>query len=348
MGIYSENEESYEYLAKCLGRKIKKKMHDRGWDQSMLAEKTGQSQPTISNILNGKSTVSMKTVFKVMETMEMNPIAEIASCTDVKEKKKEKADGLFELLQKEENIVCNPQDRAFHGYKGIFFVYFHSTNRNEDKCLKGMLEIYEENQHCKVAMQLDTHNAHADETQPKLYSGYVFISKIQAVVYMILVNEEIGEMCFVSFPYQAILTQNRKLECTMGLVLTVSSGIESRRPTVHRIFLSRKELDEESQKYILPQLLLNKSLISISKEQYELMCSREHPQEIFQDAFMHHRAVKEYYEVEEHSFRQILKTTPGCYRDLCMLRQYSNAPKNNKINEGVASSIFHKVIRELI
>lgn len=132
----------------------------------------------------------------------------------------------------------------------------------------------------------------------------------------------------------------------MGLVVTISSGIESRTPTVHRIFLSRKELDPESESLIRGQLLLNKSLIRISEEGFNHLCSEQLLTPKFIECFQHHMRKKNYYEIREDSLMEL----PNNYillQNLCILRKHSTAPRDNKINQNVISNIFHRIIEHL-
>lgn len=341
--------ESYECLMKMLGKRISMKMNDMKTDQKSLAEKTGQSKSTISNIVRGTSSPSMKAVFAVMEALEMDPLEELAACTQNADYHESGKDGLLRLLQdsSDETITYDPQDKAFQGYMGDYHIYFHSTNPNEDKCLKGKLHLEGEGGFCRAVLRLSTESSKTEDDS-KEYQGYVFISAMQQAVYMILINALIGEMCFITFPHGRILSPKRRLECTIGMVLTVSSGIDSRLPTAHRIFLSRVELDEQREKYVLAQLLLNKSLIRISKAQFDKMCREQEMDSGFLEAINQHKSESLYLEIEEQSLKQYLQGHPDSFKDLCRLREYSSAPKNNKINNRICATIYHRILRDLI
>ena len=97
----------------------------------------------------------------------------------------------------------------------------------------------------------------------------------------------------------------------------------------------------EEEREIQGQLLLNKNRIHISEERFKEMCNKEHPGKEFIKCFEKHRTMQEYYEIDEGSFKRILEQDPTGFRDVCMLRLYSDAPRNNKISSKVIGSIFH-------
>lgn len=53
---------------------------------------------------------------------------------------------------------------------------------------------------------------------------------------------------------------------------------------------------------------------------------------------------EEYYEIEEKSFKQLMRKDSKYYKDICMLRDASIVAKNNKINIGTIADIFHHII----
>lgn len=343
------NSESYECLMRKLGNRIAARMNELHMDQKSLVDESGQSKSTISNIVRGVPSTSVKTVFDVMEKLNMNPLEEVALCTQEFVGQELAGDGLLRTLQDSSNetITYNPMDKAFQGYTGDYYIYFHSTNPNENKCLKGKMHLEGEGSFCRAALHLNTDHGTVNGDS-KEYQGYVFISPMQQVVYIILLNISIGEMCFIAFPHNQILSPKRRLECTIGMVLTVSSGIDSRLPTAHRIFLSRVELDKLSEKYVLAQLLMNKSLIRISKVQYDKMCREQEMDPGFLEAIQQHKTEQLYFEIEEKSLKQYLQDHPDSFRDLCRLREYSSSPKNNKINNSVCGTIYHRILQDLI
>ena len=61
--------ENYEKLASSLGRQLASRMKLQNVGQSELAERIGQSQSTISNIITGKTDTSIKNIFFAFEEL---------------------------------------------------------------------------------------------------------------------------------------------------------------------------------------------------------------------------------------------------------------------------------------
>lgn len=94
-------------------------------------------------------------------------------------------------------------------------------------------------------------------------------------VYCYLINEHIGEMCMLIF--QHIYTSYRLIETAMAIAVTTASG-SNRRPTAHRMVISREPITGEVLEYIKGQLLMNSAEIHLSKEQLDdLVECRELP-----------------------------------------------------------------------
>lgn len=336
----NSNFNQYELFTKQIGTLINAEMKSQGLDQDSLSILTKQSQSTISNIINGKTNVSMKKIFSVMETLGMNPLEEISKCCHTS------SDVSCSVLPiTSEKLICDPDNPVFNGHLGNYYTYFHPTNANETNCIRGKLHLYSDKNQCNVEFQLLSSNNYDTNNLStiKHYQGHAFISTIQTAIYIILSNEEIGEMCFLTLPYKPILVKGQNLDCSIALVLTVSSGIESRLPTVHRMLLTRKELDSSTINLLLGQLLLNKSQIRILAEDFDKMCKIETPSEDFIKCFHQHKYERLYYEIREDSFQDISDSVQH-YKDLCNLKKYSASPKNNKVKINIASNIYHKII----
>lgn len=334
-------EKEYTFLVKRLGERIEREMEYRGIDQKELADLLKVSQATISNVISGKTVVSIKKIFQILECLELDPLKEVSNCLSDFHDKREGLENSILRLEQTSKFICNCQNQAFHGYLGRYNMYFVSTNPYENKCIHGDLRIFESRKVCQVELQLETEE---EEENFKFYRGYMLISELQQAAYIILFSEDLGEMNFLSFPYKPILTPKRRLECTMALAVTVSSGISTRVPTAHRIFLSREKIFAEKEELIRGQLLMNKSLIRISKKNFEELKKNGLIAAEFIDEFLKFKTEEEYYEIEEKSFKQLMRNDSKYYKDICRLRDASTAAKNNKINIGTIADIFHNIL----
>lgn len=337
----------YEQLSAYLGERISEEMKRRRVDQISLAQKSGQSQSTISHIVSGKTNVSMKTVFLVMEALGMNPLQEISHCCQEETPRPDALEHVYEDVSRSasKTLICDPSSSLFNGQLGNYYIYFHSTNQHEDKCLHGTLNLRADGERCAAELELFPQEPkESGEPDRKIYRGYVFLSPIQNAVYIFLFNEQIGEICFLAYPYHQILSTRVMLECTMAMVVTISAGIDSRVPTAHRMFLTRTMLDEKEEQQIRGQLRMNKSLIRISKDTFDTICRGNRLSQAFEDFFKDNAKTREYYEIEEDSLKQLARDGIEYFQDLCTLREYSDAPKNNKINKGVISRIYRKML----
>lgn len=336
---------TYHYLAEFLGKRIKEEMVALSIDQKTLAQRSEQSQSTISNIVSGKTNVSMKTIFYVMEILGMDPLLELGTYSNNITNPPKVSDSPASSLEFKlsPNLIYDPANIAFRGQTGHFYVYFHSTNPHDTHMIRGDLTLFQENDFCRVKLQINTepHLSENGKDYYKTYDGYAFISPLQHSIYIILMNHSIGELSFLIYPYDQILRDHSQLECTIAMALTVSAGLDSRLPTSHRIFLSRKLLDSEAEKHVSSQLLMNKSVIRISKENFEKMVATENLRPDFLSYCEKHFNKEMYFEIEEDMLKKFIRSNLSYFEDLCTLRRYTNAPKNNKINESITSYIYH-------
>ncbi|MCC8050880.1 MAG: helix-turn-helix domain-containing protein [Clostridiales bacterium] len=347
----SQNTKTYSALLKRLGNEIQKEMRYQNIDQTELSVRSGLSQSTISNMINGKENVSMKKYFWVMETLQIDAIAMLTHCSDELQSSMSNEESAKPFCFPDEswkNFISDPDDFAFNGQLGKFHSLFHSTNRHDDKLIRGTLSLYPKYGKCQAELEILVENNSKDIPDgKKKYIGTAVISIIQKAVYLLLVNEAIGELCFLTYPYMQILGSDTSLECTMALALTVSSGVDSRMPTAHRMFLSRRKCDQKAEELISAQLMMNKSLIRIDSREFDAIRNKNGFSEEFINVFYKHYAKKEYYEIDEDIFKQLIRENKKFFEDLCILRGHSTSPKNNKISGTAINDIYRCVINDL-
>lgn len=113
---------------------------------------------------------------------------------------------------------------------------------------------------CNVSLELPV----VEANECKRYSGKFFINHHFDTCYAIMCDSRWQEVSMLIAPwFKASIHRNKLLT---PLVLTTSAG-ENKRPTVHRMLISRDELKGEVFELAKSQLLLNTDSIQITEEQ---------------------------------------------------------------------------------
>lgn len=166
-------------------------------------------------------------------------------------------------------FVEDPSSPSIQKYMQNFFCYYYPTvseeNHTNDTLLTGNLKLYAENGECKAKLIIDTDTLDENgNPNLKIYEGNFVLSTAVQCVHCILRSEKAGEYCIIIFRYSHV--NYDPLHCRMAEVLTSSSTVDKRYPTVLRMFLSIEKIQEEDLKYLAPHLWLNYSKISITEE----------------------------------------------------------------------------------
>lgn len=166
-------------------------------------------------------------------------------------------------------FVVDPKSPLFKKYLQTYFCYFYPTvsdeNKSEDTLLTGNLRLYDEGGECRATLTIDTGTLN-EEGNPnlKIYEGNFNLSTSVHCIHCILKSKEVGEYCFIIFRHSHV--NYDFLDCRMAEVLSTSSTVDKRYPTVLRMLLSNQKLLDEDLKVIAPHLWLNYSQISITEE----------------------------------------------------------------------------------
>ena len=342
------NKFAEDYCEEIVER-IKKILERRGISQGTLAAKSGLGQSTVSKFLAGDTRVSLIHIAKICRALEIDP-GEILSLVSAGERK----ESGNEILETWENdmLICDPSHPAFKGYMRDFEVFFNSTISSENKILHGKLSFQSSGngRYCSAKLVLNTGKKTIDGTPiQKKYRGKMIISLSMSACYCVLTEMEIGEICFIVFNHMFLF--NEELACRMACVATVSSG-GNKRPTMHRLLLSRKELDMENPesddyKFVKGQLLLNTSDILIEKSSYEKMKKEEadftERSEIrdLLDEFERYWERLDVYRIDEAKLRNANCEMEEKIRLISLLRKYSMSERYNKISTKTDEHIYH-------
>lgn len=164
------------------------------------------------------------------------------------------------------NFQVDPaQDDGFENIIGDYFIYFESTDHQErGKLVSGKLSLQRREGFCEAVMILE--RVGKKRNLKKTYHGQMFLSRKMRSAWVLLFNENFGEFSMFQFRYRDFLT--RPMECRLAMAVTVSSG-ESKRPTAHRLVLTRRELEERELKVIASNLKIDNKEIIIEENMFK-------------------------------------------------------------------------------
>lgn len=173
-------------------------------------------------------------------------------------------------IKEHNNLLVEPTHSEIQAYIGEYFCYFHSTNSSDPKINKGILFISQDYEESICSTRLLILR---DDEPIKEYHGQLLLNLHYRKAYMILLGKDKQEICFLILNHFNSTVNSNQLN--MALALTTSSGSQ-KRATMHRMLISRKQLNDKSIKLIEPQLKLNTDKIMISESklkrlQQELM-----------------------------------------------------------------------------
>lgn len=316
----------------CLkvSEKINQLIKERKLTQTKVAELcesagVSVSQGTISNITRGAKEIKLSSLISLCKGLDVN-IIDLLSDADA------------------DNQMCNKYDaKMYNGYTGWYHTYFFPTISNKEELLHGILEIKEPDEmgKCKANFKLYTGEKKINETGEqqiaKYYTGEFAISGPMQSAYCLLNNSQTDEQCCFIFHHFYIL--NNELKCRVAAAVTTSAG-GNRRPTIHRIYISRDKLSAEGEKYIRGQLRLNDSEILINKNIFtELITTENIPQE-FMNVFKKEAKVESYYNVVEARLANCGLKKEEFARVISLLRDHSVSPKYNKVSMKTDEFVF--------
>jgi hypothetical protein len=241
------------------------------------------------------------------------------------------------------SFIFDPSDDAYAGYLGKYYCYFYPTISNEEELLTATLEFFpnvinNEEKVCDAKFTLDT-KAFDENKQPiiKEYNGRLIISKPQTSCYCILSNPKIGEISMIAFHHRYFFSQ--RLQCRLVNVLTISAG-DNRRPTVHRMLISRSELNEETKNLIKAELLMNNSEIIIREDCFEEI-KKDLPHEVLKLFESGDIQKAQFYCFPEIRIDSVNISKEARLKAILSLRGKSIANKNNKIGHKADEAVFY-------
>lgn len=341
MKWYTDHKTFSEQYCKDVIQKIKNVMDQKSISQVTLANKIGMGQSTLSKFLAGDTRVSLEHIAKICWALEIDP-GDILSLNQ--ENLPQAARTVpYNCIRNTETLITSPTHSAFKGYLRDFHVYFNSTISSEDVILEGILkfESSSDSDVCTADLVLDTGKKRADGTSiTKHYTGELIISLSMSACYCTLISTKISEICFLVFHHMFLFHED--LICRLACVATVSSG-GNKRPTMHRMLISRTPLDvsdhkNDDFKFVRGQLMLNNSEIYITEKAYTNMKKIEAEQldeeeiRALLDEFDALCDKDKIYFIDEAKLRNSPHPMDKKLKIITLLRKYSISNKYNKIS----------------
>jgi len=329
---------------------VLRQLHASRLTQKELANLTGINASTLSKLLLGKTRFSIEQLTKIALVLGKD-ISEFLSFRNIGI---ENASNIYSTtnIQESDNFVFDTNRPAFNGYLGnTYYVYFHSTMSSESKLIYGELTFNSTGKdRCRVDLVLYTGKTDVSGKKiTKNYIGDMIISIPQSSCYCILTNQRIGEMCFFIFHHMFLF--NQEMICRMAVALTTSSG-ENKRPTIHRLVITKQKFDLDANPHDLSflqgQLKLNSQKIIISKKTFETIKSQLSPDSdadlIFylteiEKLFLH----EEFYIIDENKILLSDIDVITKVRGISLLREKSIAENFNKISTTTDEFLFEYI-----
>lgn len=305
--------------------------------QKELSKLADISQPTLSKLLSNKSKYTVEQLAKISIALQ----TDISEFISFQNNGINSIHNMYSSIAENDNLVCSTNRSAFKGYLGNkYSIYFYSTISSESKLIHGEMELkHSEDNRCKINLKLYTGKIDvAGKKITKNYTGDMIISIPLSSCYCILINESIGEMCFLLFHHMFLF--NHDMICRVGAVLTTSSG-ENRRPTLHRMVISKHEFDLQGDSldlhFLKGQLKLNDSQIMISKASFEelkkyILKNNLEEFQTFFSLFEDLSSKEEYYIIDENKLLDSTISVSTKIQCISLLRENSISNKYNKIS----------------
>ena len=282
------------------------------------------SQGTISNIFAKPSSARLSTLINICDGLDIS-LSSLMKNIELSQKLPDPSSNL---------MIYDTSDPSYRGYFKKYFIYFLSTDeKNNGELVHGELDFKNRNapSPCEASLELYTGEPDPDTNRPrtKSYTGDMVISRV-GCIYCNLISYEYGDIWTLAFNHLQLNIHS--FIGAIGCGITSASG-SKRFPTIHKVFLSSTELNEEQQRYVSGLLRLYRDEITISKKQL--------------NAFMNHSGL----DLKFKSNIERALTTPETFynipinmiqppvpnekyaQELSLLLQYSSMPCNDKITK---------------
>lgn len=274
---FYEGENVMDTAAKEIGKIIKEKRYELGqgvkFSQDKLAKRLNSefnltdnkfTQEKISMLERGNPRVklSQQMIDSIHKYFQINDNIINLYKGELCSEKSNRSEGIRLLMHGSKNLITDKTSDIFEKYLGNYNCLFYSTDSNNPKYVKGSIVIDKstESENCTASLSLYD----SDGKAIKHYDGIFFINTYYDMCYCILIGNAEQEVNIIAARH--IKNSIHDVFLNVGFAITCSSGYK-KRPTVHRIIISRNEIDEDKIDLLLPQLKLNSDILYIPEDE---------------------------------------------------------------------------------
>lgn len=265
----------------AIRKKLDALMRARGYSQIQFCEYLKErglalEQGNLSSMLKGRKRIPLSLIVHVCDIFHISleelvdesfggahcsggsdPVAQVYS------------DDLLQLVPYlGSKFVVDPADSHFFGYLQTYYVYLFPSQGDDTRIRTGTLRLQAKGSVCKAELEINTNKIRDGKPYIKSYRGRCIISTTMRTVFVLLTDQERGELSILNFRYHSLNTY--PLDCRLACTLLNATNVEH-PPTVQRMFLSRTEIAEEHIPLLLPHLHLNSGIIRVQQEHLDAM-----------------------------------------------------------------------------
>lgn len=187
------------------------------------------------------------------------------------------------LIKEHGEILTQPVGTELNTYLGKYFCYFYSTDSANPKLIEGEMVLSVDEQKADTCIAQFTIY---EESKPiKTYNGQFFINRYYRMSYCVLIGESYQEVSVLfSNHFNATIKKNL---LNVALALTTSAGSQ-KRPTMHRMIITRKKPDNKQLTILKAQLKLNTDELWISEKELQMLKN-----DLINDSILDDKHIKE-------------------------------------------------------
>lgn len=291
------------------------------------------SQATISNAKRGNGNITISTLLAIAYALDVDIMELLDAPYSTKTEDIAKEFALLDFTG--EMFITNPESIYIKCYLGTYHILFYKTSCSGDDMVHGTIQFMPNNNgtSCDVVMQIKLEeNLKSNMSNIKEYRGQLVASPLMRSMYVFLSNSELGESAMILF--QQIFTSRHMVETAMAVAITTASGA-NRRPTVHRMCLSRNEIPADKIEYIRGQLLMNTEEIFLTDKQIDFICLQKNVPESFKELLRKARikAKDPCYRIQEASLFDSSLSEKALFENISFVRSQSVCSKYNKVSK---------------